>query len=350
MVFPRMDASHLDILKGLLKDSAQIKARQELLLGELADLENRLFHLENPQPGILGADEFRAYGQGEPTEILLDLPLNKLLEIYQEAPSILEPLCQRAALLPDTDILERNALGNYWVLQLENQGFYLLPRPGDMKRLAQLESLEKLFELDGAAQIREDFCLQRPATLQLLQRHRRWQLQEKGSLAWGPSPLGWRWNEQLQSLRDQYAQLLDRAEEAGSAGLEALTRSQVWQQSLERRYGELVTLMLNTCMPLAYAIYKGPILVPCSITLGDCPQVFPAWDRGLPWDSTPYGQSHGKLHKDYRRSPKDHSLLPDQIYLKETHHPQGHTWAIAKSYAEASALVAKLQDHWGPLD
>ncbi|MFN5514766.1 MAG: hypothetical protein ACK5CA_08450 [Cyanobacteriota bacterium] len=346
-----MDASHLDILKSLLKDSAQIKARQELLLGELAELENRLFKLENPQPGILGADEFRAYGQGEQTEILLDLPLSKLLDIYQEAPSILEPLCQRAALLPETDILERNALGNYWVLQLENQGFYLLPRPGDMKRLAQLESLARLFELEnGAAQSREDFSLQRPAILQLLQRHRCWQLEEKGSLAWGPSPLGWRWHEQLQNLRNQYIQLLEQAEESGRAGLQALMRGQAWQQALERRYGELVTLMLNTCMPLAYAIYKGPILVPCNITLGDCPQALPAWDHGLPWDSTPYGQSHGKLQKDYRRTPPDHPLLPNQIYLKETHHPQGHTWAIAKSYAEASALVAKLQDHWGPLD
>jgi hypothetical protein len=91
------------------------------------------------------------------------------------------------------------------------------------------------------------------------------------------------------------------------------------------------------------------MLVPCQILLGANPLVVPGWDRGVPWETSIYSQSHSKFNKDYLRTDPHHPLLPDQIYLRETNGKTNHTWAIAKSYEEATAIVQKLNGNWRSL-
>ena len=122
------------------------------------------------------------------------------------------------------------------------------------------------------------------------------------------------------------------------------------QQSLKKKYGDLISIALNTCMPIAYAIYKAPMLVPCQILLGNNPRVVPGWDRGMSWDASIYAKFHSKRDKDLFRTPGDHPLLPNQIYLREINWETNHTWAIAKSYDEATNILQKSAGNWQSLE
>lgn len=355
----------LAALKNLLQESHQfgqdiaaLKSQQAQLQSSLEALEAGFEHLAHQQfqSGPVSADAYTPILSTHTPDRLLDLPLAKLLDLYHEYPQILEGLAQRVALLPSADhpqlLIESHNQGNYWVLHLQDLGFILLPRPTEVQRLARLESLAQLFTLVGVCEPeqRSQFILHQPASLQLLKRYQRWQLQTPGKLEWGKTPLGQQWQQQLEKIQQQYATLMRLLDKVGEAGLEATLQYQYWQQQLVSRYGELVTIMINTCMPIAYGIYKGPTLVPFNVLMGKKGQVVPAWDRGIPWETSVYAKFHSKLNKDYLRSRADHPLLPNQIYLKEINGSTNHTWAIAKSYAEADAIVCRLSDHWGPLD
>ena len=109
--------------------------------------------------------------------------------------------------------------------------------------------------------------------------------------------------------------------------------------------------MINTCMPMAYAIYKGPTLVPCHVILtkGVC-LVQPAWDRGVPWDTSIYAKSHSR---NVLRSSPDHPILANQPYFKEITYlkeQKNQTWAIANTYEEASRIISLLNGNWGSLE
>jgi hypothetical protein len=171
----------------------------------------------------------------------------------------------------------------------------------------------------------------------------------------GEAPLEYQWQQQISQITKEYEQFNKLLDARGTAGLDFTLTVQDWEQSLVKKYGELVTIAINTCMPIAYAIYKGPMLVPCQIMAGSNPLVVPGWDRGIPWEASIYATYHSKLNKDYFRTPANHPLLPNQIYLKEINRETNHkwaiaTWAIAKSYDEATTILQKLVGNWGSLD
>jgi hypothetical protein len=180
--------------------------------------------------------------------------------------------------------------------------------------------------------------------------HENWRLEKKGIILYGNAPLHYQWQRELDTIRQQYETFNQHLATYGNAALEFSLTAQYWQQSLTQRYGNVISIAINTCMPIAYAIYKGPMLVPCHIFTNNLPRVLPSWDRGIDWESSIYAKFHSKRDKDLFRTPSNHPLLPNQIYLREINWDNNHTWAIAKSYEEASAILQKLVHNWGSLD
>ncbi|AIE73988.1 MULTISPECIES: hypothetical protein [unclassified Synechocystis] len=334
------------------KDESQ-KENKEELIKEVETLKQKIAQIENlvNRPNLFPADAY-PHLIVEPPRPLLDLPISKIIDIYHETPQILEVYCQRVSLLTDQeDILEKNNIGNFWVIQLKNQGFYLFPRPESFSRFSSLASFVKLFQAINETPAESyQFTLQTPAKLDVLKIGEQWKLLKAGKIVFGQCPLEYAWQQEISTVRKEYEKFNKLLDARGSAGLDFTLITQYWQQSLVQKYGELITLAINTCMPIAYAIYKGPMLVPCQILLGANPLVVPGWDRGVPWDTSIYSQSHSKFNKDYLRTSADHPLLPNQIYLRESNGKTHHTWAIAKSYEEATAIVQRLNGHWISLD
>ncbi|MEB3119656.1 MAG: hypothetical protein VKL41_00350 [Snowella sp.] len=372
-----MSDNTLDTLKFLLKDSRKLAEQftefkissqrsleqftefKQQLNNVIADLEERIAQLEKSQSNVenLAVSNFSQSFSNEEIEHLLDLPLEKILDVYSEFPQLLEVICRRVAVSINEDslnpILERNNQGNYWVLQLREQGFFLLPRFGSFVRMTALESLQRLFESEGKIPDlgNHEFLLKQPAKLELLKRNQRWQLAEKGLIQFGEAPLEFRWQQEIRQMRDRYQEFTQMLEKVGEAGLQATVISQRWQQELEQRYGEPVSIMINTCMPMAYAIYKGPTLVPCHVILTKgIGLVQPAWDRGVPWDTSIYAKSHSR---NVLRSSPDHPILANQPYFKEITYlkeQKNQTWAIANTYQDASRIISLLNGNWGSLE
>lgn len=360
-----MSDNTLDTLKFLLKDTRKLSEQftefKQQLNDTIADLEDRIEKIEENQ---FNAGAFAVGNSShEEVEYLLDLPLARIVDIYNEVPQLLDIICRRVAVsVNDTSsrpILERNNQGNYWVFQLREQGFFLLPRFGSFVRMAALESLEKLFEIVGEipSSGNYEFVVKQPAKLEVWKRNQRWQLASngeknlKGLIQFGEVPLEFRWQQEIRQMRDQYQEFTKMLEKVGEAGLQATVMAQRWQQALEQRYGEPVSLMINTCMPIAYAIYKGPTLVPCNVVLTKSGSlVLPAWDRGIPWETSIYAKSHSR---NVLRSSPEHPILSSQPYFKEISYVKEqtiHTWAIANSYEEASEIVSRLEGQWGSLE
>ena len=320
---------------------------------EIEALKQKIEQIEAQinKPSSFSADAY-PHLMMEPQLPLLDLPVSKIIDIYHETPQILEIYCQRTSLMSDQEnILEKNGVGNFWTIQLKDQGFYLFPRPESFSRFSSLASFKKLFKpTNQEATENNQFTLIAPAQLDLLKIGERWLLTKPGKILFGQAPLEYQWQQELTSIRNEYQKFNKLLDVRGSAGLDFTLITQYWQQSLEQKYGDLITIALNTCMPIAYAIYKGPILVPCQILMGNNPLVVPGWDRGVPWETSIYAKFHSKLNKDYFRTDADHPLLPNQIYLKEINWETNHTWAIAKSYEEATNIVQKLNSNWGSLE
>ena len=285
--------------------------------------------------------------------IPLNLPLNKIIGLYLEMPQVLTAYACRATLLEAQEeniVIERNNLGNYWVIQVQKQGYFLFPRPDNFKRLALLESLKQVFEFENYQPDNFVFSLKTPGELKVRKAKDKWQLEKKGQLVFGQAPLHFQWKEELRKIEEFKQEVDNLLKRYGEEILSFLALSRGWYQSLEKQYGEVITIVINTCMPMAYAIYKGPVLVPCQILLSNVPLILPGWDRGIDWEKSFYAKIHSKYNKDFFYTSEKHPLLPNQIYLKEIGGEANHTWALAKSYDEANTIVQKLRGNWRSLE
>jgi hypothetical protein len=308
----------------------------------------------NPTP--ISADAYQPlFGNSTSTNQILQLPLSKITDLYRECPAILEAYAQRAAIDKKHFSLDShnshqpltfyaNSNGNFWVIQLENEGCYLFPRPSDFKRISRLEYLDKIFTSQRKKNSHTDeFDLDKPAKLQVLKLQANWRLEESGTMVYGNAPLYYQWQQELTAIRQQYQDFSQHL-------VNFYNVAESWQQTLIQKYENLISIAINTCMPIAYAIYRGPMLVPCQIFGGNNPRVLPGWDQGIPWETSIYAKFHSKREKDLLRTPADHPFLPNQIYIREINWETNHTWAIAKSYEEATAIVQRLNGHWTSLD
>lgn len=347
-------------VKFLLQDTRQLAKTVQVLEEDLAQTRDRLAKSEELRAmGAVPVGPAIAPPAGNEPDQLLDLPLAKVLDLYGEVPQVLMPYCRRAVInreqnQGDLCLLERNSQGNYWVLQLRDQGLLLLPRPGAFNRLAALESLPELFDClgDRRGDGTDEFCVVEPARLSLIKRHQRWQLEKRGQLQFGTAPLEHRWRQQLQQIEQDYRAIAPVLEQQGVTGLQVAIAADRNIQRLQQRFGPVRRILINTCMPMAYALYRDETgiahLVPCSLQTIHPARVFPAWDRGVAWQETLFATAHSAESSEVEilRASVENSVLPGQAFLRDG---SQQTWAIANSYEEASTLIDKLIGRWGPL-
>jgi len=144
----------------------------------------------------------------------LNLPKDALLDVYESTPVLLEPFCRPCSVSARTlsgEIaeveLEVFPQGTTWALEIIDKAWLLVPRPGTLERRTQLQSLERLYDIEGVQELPAILHLIQPAKAEAVVHGRRWQLKEKGSLSVNPDPLKSSISERLSNLEQRLARL-----------------------------------------------------------------------------------------------------------------------------------------------
>lgn len=220
-MLPRTTTDAIDfLLESLLKVSDTVvglRDRVQVLEERLQALEQRQLDSDDQlrllRQGALEAPTLPVRPGSEERPVpSLNLPLEKVLEVYVESPQLLLPFVRPCALtarslqgLPEPVELELMLQGNYWMLELEDQSCWLLPRPGLLERPGQLMSLERLFSIEERRPLPAELQLLSPARALASEQGRRWVLKDPGVLKMQLDPL-------RQPLVRQLAQLQERLE------------------------------------------------------------------------------------------------------------------------------------------
>jgi hypothetical protein len=145
---------------------------------------------------------------------VLNLSMAKILEVYAEAPQLLEPFSRPCSLSGRTlsgDLdeveLEAFAQGSTWVVENQTEGCLLIPRPGSLERKTSLQSLERLFAIEGARQLPVLLHLIEPALVDAVEMGRRWQLRQRGQLSVSSDPLRVDLSNRFASLEQRLSRL-----------------------------------------------------------------------------------------------------------------------------------------------
>lgn len=144
----------------------------------------------------------------------LNLPLESLLDVYANAPSLLEPFSRPCNITSRTLLgeineieLEASTQGTTWVLESLDGSLLLVPRPGTLERRNQLETIDRIYEIKGVKELPVLLQLIQPAKAVVVQYGRRWQLSQRGMLNVNPDPLRVSTAERLLKLENRLANL-----------------------------------------------------------------------------------------------------------------------------------------------
>ncbi|MCE2839678.1 MAG: hypothetical protein LW834_22490 [Cyanobium sp. 49614_E6] len=199
--------------EGVGSDVDELRRRLELLERQWEERANssdgdnsRTQVIETQLPVSPGTAEFRVP--------VLNLSVESILDVYANTPILLEPFSRPCSLTGRTlsgEIeaveLEVFAQGSTWVVESQPSGWLLFPRPGSLERKTSLQSLERLYTIEGVRQLPALLHLVRPAQLDAVVVGRRWQLREKGQLSVTPDPLRVGLTDRMASLESRLAYL-----------------------------------------------------------------------------------------------------------------------------------------------
>ena len=126
----------------------------------------------------------------------LNLPLDGILETYRTSPSLLQPFARACSvsgrtlsgMISEVE-LEVFAQGTTWIIETQDGEFLLFPRPGLLSRRSQIQSLERLFEIEAEAEPPAVLDLLEPGRVNVVEYGRRWYLGAKGRLGLQSDPL-----------------------------------------------------------------------------------------------------------------------------------------------------------------
>lgn len=164
------------------------KSELQKIFSVVQKLEARITELESKNAVLVTGS--KKNHQPQP----LQLPLDKLIDIYNDVPQVLVAYAQEVALNSQSYrqknegnlILESAIRGKYWVILLENnyeQKYYLLPNAFVKIKLYRAKSINYLFNLTGETNHQiENFHLVKPSELEILPSGEQWQLMSKGEL------------------------------------------------------------------------------------------------------------------------------------------------------------------------
>jgi hypothetical protein len=157
-------------------------------------------------PVVRGTEDFRVP--------VLNLSVEMIMEVYANTPILLEPFSRACSLTGrtlsgeiDEVELEVFAQGSTWVVESQAGGWLLVPRPGSLDRKTSLQSLERLYTIDGVRQLPVLLHLIQPAKLNAVEVGKRWQLKERGQLNVSPDPLRVGLSERMAVMEQRLAQI-----------------------------------------------------------------------------------------------------------------------------------------------
>jgi hypothetical protein len=155
-----------------------------------------------------------AQGTAEFRVPMLNLPLETIVEVYANTPVLLEPFGRPCSLSGrtlsgeiDAVELEAFAQGSLWVVESQTEGCLLIPRPGSLERKTSLQSLERLYAIEGVRHLPALLHLIQPARVDAVVVGRRWQLRDKGQLSVNPDPLRVGMSDRMASLEQRLIRL-----------------------------------------------------------------------------------------------------------------------------------------------
>ena len=174
---------------------------------DLSDLRERMEQLaRSQQEGVATSNS--TGGRSSPPELpvrpdtanrlipALNLSVAAILDVYVNTPVLLEPFARPCGVSGrtlsgeiETVELESFAQGTTWALETLDDGWMLVPRPGILERMTQLQTLERLYDVDGSRDLPAVLHLIRPALTESVVFGRRWQLKAKGVLSTTADPL-----------------------------------------------------------------------------------------------------------------------------------------------------------------
>lgn len=127
---------------------------------------------------------------------ILNLTPEEIVSTYASTPILLQPFGRPCGVggrtisgeIEDVE-LEIFEQGTTWALESLDGGWLLVPRPGTLERRAQLQSLERIYTIEGVKHLPISLHLIQPARAVSVVHGRRWKLVEKGLLSASPDPL-----------------------------------------------------------------------------------------------------------------------------------------------------------------
>lgn len=233
-----MDAEKLiDSVKFLLKSVRQLSDRFvdsnegisrnfERVCADISELRERVDKLDSEflhmrDQGLIASDGPRPApelpvrtDQKEALIPALNMPIDALLDVYRNTPSLLQPFSRACSvsgrtlsgLITEVE-LEAFAQGTTWMIETQDAEWVLLPRPGMLQRQTQLDSLGRLFEIDVESPLPAEIELLKPGLANVVEHGRRWYLKEKGSIGVHSDPLQQSLEARIRLLEQKLSQL-----------------------------------------------------------------------------------------------------------------------------------------------
>ncbi len=126
----------------------------------------------------------------------LNLPLDGIVETYRTSPALLQPFARACSITGRTlsgmisEVeLEVFAHGTTWIVETQDGEWLLFPRPGLVTRRSQIQSLERLFEIEAEPVPPAVLELLEPGRANVVEYGTRWYLGAKGRIGLQPDTL-----------------------------------------------------------------------------------------------------------------------------------------------------------------
>ncbi len=178
--------------KAYLQDSLKKETESDKKLHELEDKLKLLEQSLKAKQNSATPEAIKIDGALELSPIIkIDLPKNKLVEIYNDCPQVLSSNIIIVSVTADSYrqktqgqiFLERVGRGNYWVVATKDGQYWLFPNSNISINIHKLKTIQFMFDCIGDYSSSDaNFSLNQPARVAILPSGKKWKVEKKGIL------------------------------------------------------------------------------------------------------------------------------------------------------------------------
>lgn len=213
----------LDSTDSTRRNIEQVTSKIDSLIERISRLEADLTNwrdqqLASDRPTVVKTRDLPVKpGQERVSIPALNLSRERILETYRSSPALLQPFTRSCTVsgrtlsgMIDEIELEVFAQGTTWLIETQDGDWLLFPRPGLVNRRSQLQSLLRLFQIEGETEPPAELDLLEPARANVVEHGRRWYLSSKGRIGLQLDPLQTSLETRLMRLEARLKRLEDR--------------------------------------------------------------------------------------------------------------------------------------------